>query len=74
MFVFQVIHDLRHPLEASKAIIADSLDQIKLKTNYFLPWFDEMRKFKVRSSMQGRMDKMKEILMSDKSHYPTKPS
>ena len=62
MFVFQVIHDLRHPLEAQKAIIADSLDQIKRKTNYFQSWFDDNRKFKVRTSMRTRMDKMREIL------------
>ena len=33
IFVFQVIHDLRHPLEAQKAINTETLHLIKKKRN-----------------------------------------
>lgn len=62
VFVFQVIHDLRHPIQAQHAIIGETLTKVQKRNSRYEPWFTKDKTLKMQHSVQKRLEKLKNIL------------
>ena len=63
IFVFQVIHDLRHPIQAQSSIIDDTLGRIQKSSAKMKPYFDgNLKKFKVNAFMHSRLENLNMIM------------
>lgn len=52
IFLYKVIHDLRHPLQAMKEIVNETKEQVQHRESKFGRWFKKNTKFKVKKNMQ----------------------
>lgn len=63
LFAFQVIHDLRHPIQAQKSIIDLTLAKIQKRKDQLQPWFQrQTREYKTQKEVSEKIEMLKKSL------------